>query len=713
MTLVGLVLVAGCSVEKPKSPQFAVDFTIPLIDTTYTMADLIDENRDFLSASGEIAFFDVETPPELGIIGDALRVKPLPQNDGTEVGPFALDSPGHRFSEGFRLDVLAPGIAALEGQEVPVAPFAFDETHRDIAAYESFIAAVLSDRTEKDGATINTITVSLINDLPVPLENVELALVAEFAAEGVTGEIARFTFADPIPSRGEATQSLPIAGKRLSNTMNVIVAGGSPGSGGASVLINARDSFRIAAEISPLEAIQADGQVPPFRRPEEGVQDAVMSYPNDISVTEAVVESGTLTAVFGSAIRGLRGTRVFIGLPDFMDASGAPLPGQTIVLDEQASGSASFDVTGSIFRPRPSVDAPGEGKQDIRFAWSIESDGSGRVNIPLESRSRFDVALDASELLFSRVEGRVNRLPVVVPPQQRTLDLPDRLSNLMFENATLTMDVRSGIGLTSIVDLSLTGINERGETRTIEARSPIPRGNPEAPVPASIVFREGVVEFLNHLPQRIHTEGLLFVGDGSEESIVASDHFTEVMARLRAAMDFSLEQSEFRIGDVLADPDHPQQPLRIELDEQTRELIKDNVGDGAIVVKFVNRFPVGTKVSARFSADPEQLFVDLDRPELNLRPEVQTALIQIPAAGIDASGLVAAPTEGEDQVGIVKEDLDFFALNPVTFGAVRCIFDDTHGIVRVRTDHTLRFIAQLRLELLVNEDLFNEEGLFE
>ena len=272
------------------------------------------------------------------------------------------------------------------------------------------------------------------------------------------------------------------------------------------------------------------------------------------------------------------------------------------------------------------------------------------------------------------------------------------MENITFDDAVLTLAVKNGIGFTSDVQLTLTGINERGESRTIEARSLIPAGAPDAPVPAAIVFREDVPEFLNLLPQRVRAEGILLVGDGNEESIVATDHFAEFVARFRAPLDFRFESSEFRIGDVLADPDQPQQPQRIELDQETRDVLRDNIEGGAIIVKFVNRLPIGAGVDARFSATAESLFVS---------PEVQTDVLRLLAASVDENGLVAGPTESESRIGLDKTDLDFLANNPVVFSGVRVFFDQTPGIVRVRTDNTLTFIARLEVMLVVNEDLFD------
>ena len=413
----GLAFVVGCTVEAPDAPEFDVGFTIPLIDTTYTMANLIDQNSDFLSASGDTAFFEVETPPGRGVIGDALTVSPAPQTYQTDVGLFALGAPGVRFSEDFRLDALAPDLAALDGQEVPLPAFAFDATS-PLSPYENFVTAVLSDRTVKDGVTINTVTVTLINDLPVPLEGIELVLVG---AEVGAAEIARFTFAEPVLPGARAEEIQSIASARISTTMNVGVAGGSPGSGNDFVLIDAGASFRVGADISPLEVVQAEAKVPGFRRPEDGFQQEVISYPNRIAVTEAVIKSGTLFMDFSGTVKGLPETQVLVQLADFVDADGATLPVQSLVLDEEGFGNTSIDISGFTFKPELSPDPVGEGEQDIRFAWAFDTPGSGAVPITLQSQNSFEVALRSSDLVFTRIQGFVNQLSVNIPPWNRWL----------------------------------------------------------------------------------------------------------------------------------------------------------------------------------------------------------------------------------------------------------------------------------------------------
>ncbi len=72
--MMGIVLVASCTFEKPSAPTWDVRLAVPLADKTYTIEELADET-DLLSVSGtDDIFFSLEQDIETFQIGDFLKI---------------------------------------------------------------------------------------------------------------------------------------------------------------------------------------------------------------------------------------------------------------------------------------------------------------------------------------------------------------------------------------------------------------------------------------------------------------------------------------------------------------------------------------------------------------------------------------------------------------------------------------------------------------
>ena len=103
-------------------------------------------------------------------------------------------------------------------------------------------------------------------------------------------------------------------------------------------------------------------------------------------------------------------------------------------------------------------------------------------------------------------------------------------------------------------------------------------------------------------------------------------------------------------------------PFDLELDEDIREMLTEDVGSAVLTARLTNGFPFGAAAVVSFDETTETLFTD---PDLELAP------LQAPAAEVDEnSGKTITATGSSSVVDLGDADLDTIA-QPTIFLGVR------------------------------------------
>ncbi len=195
----GLPLLIGCSVKKPSSPTWDVNLILPLMNKTYTMPQ-IAEDEDYLSLIGDKLFFSVrDTIPPCHMNGYLIESA---QSEPEKLGLSQINS----------------SIAQSHGLNIPIPPFTFPLIQREVR-FTSF------SLLEIDSGYIG---VKLINHLPFPIDSMVIGI----------GECGEIEFAGIIMPGAEAFDSLDIHGRTIHNQQHLELSGRTPGTGGQSVHID-------------------------------------------------------------------------------------------------------------------------------------------------------------------------------------------------------------------------------------------------------------------------------------------------------------------------------------------------------------------------------------------------------------------------------------------------------------------------------------------
>ncbi len=123
------------------------------------------------------------------------------------------------------------------------------------------------------------------------------------------------------------------------------------------------------------------------------------------------------------------------------------------------------------------------------------------------------IEVNITELAMESVTGIIKPDTLIINPDTVSFDLPDMVSDLMFEHVNLDIDFNSSFDIPIDLNLILTGTDSLGYTETINVSHIL--------TPGDDIVHIDVADILNIHPEYIITSGTAIIGDGNTESTVA------------------------------------------------------------------------------------------------------------------------------------------------------------------------------------------------
>ncbi|MDP6014744.1 MAG: hypothetical protein QGI32_01455 [Candidatus Latescibacteria bacterium] len=675
----GTALVAGCTVEPPAAPSTNFVISIPVANDSTRVSELVGDRDDFLEIDDVTGGMKLKVtmplpgssgaePEILGTaeVGQNLKVTPQANSFSTAIGDLSI--PGQTIPE------VEVKMSTLLGRDIPTGT-----TIPSLpgSTFDIEVPMPLAGVTALEIAT-GGLSVAVDNGFPVDLVNLALILRDNSAGGAIVDQIDLGTVA---ANGGSAAGRFSLEGRTISGNLALAVAGGT--ADGTDLTVDEDPSLVINSELETLLVTRATALIPQ----QEFEDSQTLDFPDDrIQVTEAVMSEGDITLVVTNNIPIVM--EVELSLPDLQDANGNA---QVLLLDSLVAGQPreiTFDLTNNTFAP----DHP----LQMRLAYRARTFASD-TEVTIRSGGEIDIQALTEQMVFTRVQGRLNEISLTIPQQQRDVEFPDGLDNVSIGDANLAVFVTSGVGFLADVDILFTGTNERG-TETLVVRETFERGNPDNPKSDILaVSSADLTRFLNHLPTSITVEPVVIVGDGAEEEIIESDHFV------------SLDSVVFRtaprltvLAETKIDPDPEDISFR---DSEARDKINTNFESATVVTEIESSIPVGIGVRLYVARDPATVYTD----PVTTVPVASEPPFQVPAAPVDANGLSDGTVTATQELPILKEQVLQFLLeddpNQSLFAGVRVTLPETGGEVEVRATDFINVIAGLRVELELNEDL--------
>ncbi len=663
--LPALMLAAGCEIAEPKLPTFTTQVSVPLGEERLDVADALDGEEYLTELEGHTLGFTVDGDPDTVSLDFDLAADIAAQTIDQSLGAFAIDLDAPVDID-FALAQLYPPAAAFDGQTVPVPPFPLIQTS-DPEDIEDVESATLS---------AGTLVVTVHNGLAVPIgaDSGPDQLVLELVDPATDDAFATVVF-DVIGPLADASRTADLAGANLPGAASVRLVGGSPGSGGLPVLVDAETSITVRADFQGLEVTQAVAVVP--------AQSFTSSFstelPDDYGVLEAVIEGGgtTVSAANEMSIP----CQAVITWPDVVDLDDQPL---TVTFDLAPHTQLARDVTfaGRIVRaPTPTP------LHHLTAELVVTSPGSNGLPVALDADAGLHADVAPGNLRFATVTGTVPELTYAFDPLQEDIDLPEELAGLELTAATLTLELENSAGVAATANFELAGTSSGGVLRTLSVQdqiAPAVEGRAAVTLVTLDQTNSEIVAFLNNLPTEITLAGGITTTPGEVGTVRSGDRAV-VRWRIVAPVEVIVHDSHL-YGD----------PEDLDLDDDTRDLLRDHAGAALADLEVLNHLPLGVELRLLFSADSTSIETD---PLLAIGP------IAVPAATRDPqTHLVSAPSLSRPQVALTTAEARLLGTEGL-FSLIEVHLPDSGGeAARVLTTDYLTVRGIIRLDVEVSDD---------
>ena len=669
---------AGCTVKPPQVPSTNWVVSISVADDRTTIEQVVSDRSDFLKIDDE-SLLTVDFTSDFNRreeVGNRLRVTPTSNTFGTPIG--AINLPGQD------LPNITVGLNAILGQDletgatVPLIPgggFEVDEVLPVLVGVRSL--------TVSEGS----IQIDMINNLPLTLSSVRMALSdqGDSSLDIPAGAIDELDLGT-VASGASASGTFSLAGRQISSALAISVTGQTEE--GQNVVIDAEAALSIAASISELTVERAFAVIPP----QEFSASQVLAFPDDrIQVTRAVISEGGLTFNVTNEIDIIM--EIELRLDDLRNADGSTNTFLITGLEPGQVSTVSFDLDDNEFAP--------EDPLELRISYAVRTEDSGE---PVQIFSTGEVLVEAvtEDLVFSRVEGILNRVSLPVPSVTQTVDFPAGLDNVALQSTALSVNLTSGIGFRSSIDLDIQGTNSTGETGSLLISEVFQRGDPDNPVALTLApSSEDLTDFLNLLPTEVSVTPTVQMGDGEGTEVIEPDHWVQI-----DEVNF-VTQGIFRLkNDTRIEPD----PIfRRQSDAEARDRISANLDSASVVTEIENHLPIGVRVSLRVAPNAEDVYGSEDLFENNqangyLRIPKDGAF-EVGAGQVDANGRVTQSTTSRQRITLSDDDALVFLREDGIYTGVLIELDQTPGDVALLGTDFVNVVAGAEIYMELNEDL--------
>ena len=496
LPLMMILIIGGCSLKEPGTPRWQVEMTIPIAERVYSLEDIIDESTEvdssgnWISQNGDTLIFNFADSIDVITIENELKYDAFDETIETYVGIRTVNPPGMQTAF-YLLTDLAPELQPFVGQTVPVLEFNFDAPAQELIYPE--YDWVMVDSGE--------VTVTVTNNLPVPLENITIDVYGSspnilVVHVDIPGPLA--------PGESESQDWTLPTSQEIDNVMEIYVSGSSPGST-APVLIGEDDNIQVDVEISELEVESARAHIPTQNFDE----DTTFSLLETDTLITAVIKQGYLDYSVTNNTELIN--TVHFTLPD-LTHNGEPFTQEFTIDPGGAHSVTSFNLTDYQFsRPQ------GDNQIQALVEVNILDTADPQYNLPddfveIDQYQIVSTEFSVSSLYFSYFEGFLDTVELDIEQDPLELeDIPDGLDNLNLDYANVDIRLTNTISVQINADLTLKAFKDDNLIETLNIPPlQIPAGDTTNPGVLDTTIT-GVEALINVIPDLIQIEGNAYI----------------------------------------------------------------------------------------------------------------------------------------------------------------------------------------------------------
>jgi hypothetical protein len=295
-----------------------------------------------------------------------------------------------------------------------------------------------------------------------------------------------------------------------------------------------------------------------------------------------------------------------------------------------------------------------------------------------------DVSITISGIYFKTVKGTLDHLAVELDSTEMDFEVPEELEGFQVQTADLELSMMLSYMIPADVHLIMEAIDPRvaGMDTLIALDATL---TPTSPTEPTVVDLGDVAEIFNSHPERILIYGNLELGDGqTAETLRDTDRIAGTVL-IEAPLVFSLSTDTTEV-----------EPDTLDIDEEDRETIRDNIFHAKLEAEVGNHLPFGTRVTLLFDTTraDSTLYDESYTPDLVIGPLV---LSGPPTEG--DPGLVTEEVVSELIVDLNKDDLAVFENEQVYMGTRVVILGTGDQMVKVRPSDYLHVRANVQARI--------------
>jgi len=652
MVIVVLVFLtlSQCTVKKPEAPTWSTQLTVPLVNRTYTMSEIIDkmdEEGIGIDAEGQILFSFSEEIEPVALDSSSLSISDFGGSLSEQLGLVDIIPPP---AESVSVTLGEIGIlGSAVGSPIPATGFSIAKEIDTLSSFTSLTVAtgqaeliignhigldlanatvtirdVVNDQVIRDQAYPAGFPDGFVDTIPFSLNNMTISNVLEAQLSGVT-----------------------VNGDTLSTSTGAITAE-----------IDFMDGLTVRSAVA---------EIPELSR--AFAQDVSLGGIDDDPVYGATLAAGSLNLNIANETN--LEADLEVTFPDIVNGTGL----LTVLISVPPSSlynDTTVDLTGYELRPADST-AP----QDVSILADVSVISSSPEHVRVDFFNQFTVSANLSNLSFSSVTGLISTIETDIPATQEEVDLPDGFDGLELVTSILTIEIENGVQIPGTIYLLLQG--DQGQTLNL-VRDIAPAS---ADSSVTTVIDTVVTGFLSPIPQVVEVSGSVTFGNNSVGTITTDDY---ISAQLTVEAPFEIIVNETTIQNDIE---------REEIDQDDVESITDHMIEGRFIYDIISHLPLGATVNLYLGGDSATL---IDDPELL----------------IDGITLLAAPTEnglvngtistGYQQIILDNQDIQVIKNNPL-FISSEIVLEDSGGeAVRLTTNDYLTIIGRVEVEYLFDGD---------
>lgn len=472
-SLIALVLLAACSVEKPQSPTWRTDWDIPIANKAYSIFEILEDMGDSNVVVDSAGFPGFEIRQEF----DTIRAEGNLTTDGVNLyvkdslGLINIPQPDSITSTTDLYDILPVNLGVI-----PPASLDYDQPLDTVSRF-SWVDV-------ESGDVILTFTNMLDCDLDT--------FIVTFTDLADNHVISVSDFPGGLPDNATRADTIALDGQRISNTLSVNFTGVTL-AGGVIIDVGQPHYIETAATF-PTDITVSAGRT---ETPEISLSQTQSTALNDSSVIQSsVIESGDLQLTITNDTQ--VPFAVNLTSPCFQNG------GMDLSISRQVPGNStdmiSQDLGGYSFMP---VDS--SSSQLVVVDVDAYAPGSAPLQYTFDASDSIGVEAVLSTVTFESITGRVQPTAIALPESQHELDIPDGLDQARLTMAQMALNLYNNSTVPSDVDLVIAG---DGRTLDIQGRIDGKFSPADPPKLTTIsIGSEDLSDFLNPPPGMISISG--------------------------------------------------------------------------------------------------------------------------------------------------------------------------------------------------------------